>query len=246
MNCERCTEGFYRPYGVPPESPAGCIRKPRFQFLKAHRLASIWLLPDCLWASGGQCWLDMFRLILRVWYLVFDFVNFFSLLCFIYCGGGSVCGYNWSVRMNEDSHCGHNCRAMHETWKCSKIFLCTYKKTLCKYGAENLYVCVCVLCVRVYFCVICSKIFLMPNQISFCSCSDQCIKVTLQGFFGIWQLGNRSRDLDYVWPIEWSQSKVSFKPCLVLDRHKWHRWQAPLAPPLVLLLNWALPLFTLL
>ncbi|XP_047444954.1 laminin subunit alpha-3-like isoform X2 [Mugil cephalus] len=25
VNCERCIEGFYRPYGVPPESPAGCI-----------------------------------------------------------------------------------------------------------------------------------------------------------------------------------------------------------------------------
>ncbi|XP_034038308.1 LOW QUALITY PROTEIN: laminin subunit alpha-3-like [Thalassophryne amazonica] len=25
VNCERCREGFYRPYGVPPESPAGCI-----------------------------------------------------------------------------------------------------------------------------------------------------------------------------------------------------------------------------
>ncbi|XP_061588324.1 laminin subunit alpha-3-like isoform X2 [Cololabis saira] len=25
-NCETCTEGFYRPYGVPPESPSGCIR----------------------------------------------------------------------------------------------------------------------------------------------------------------------------------------------------------------------------
>ncbi|XP_039999564.1 laminin subunit alpha-3-like isoform X2 [Xiphias gladius] len=25
VNCERCLEGFYRPYGVPPESPSGCI-----------------------------------------------------------------------------------------------------------------------------------------------------------------------------------------------------------------------------
>ncbi|XP_056277207.1 laminin subunit alpha-3-like isoform X2 [Pseudoliparis swirei] len=25
VNCERCREGFYRPYGVPPDSPAGCI-----------------------------------------------------------------------------------------------------------------------------------------------------------------------------------------------------------------------------
>ncbi|XP_042353016.1 laminin subunit alpha-3-like [Plectropomus leopardus] len=25
VNCERCIEGFYRPYGVPPESPTGCI-----------------------------------------------------------------------------------------------------------------------------------------------------------------------------------------------------------------------------
>ncbi|KAM6918219.1 laminin subunit alpha-3-like [Xenentodon cancila] len=25
VNCERCTEGFFRPYGVPPESPTGCI-----------------------------------------------------------------------------------------------------------------------------------------------------------------------------------------------------------------------------
>uniref|UniRef100_A0A665UIY4 Laminin subunit alpha 3 n=1 Tax=Echeneis naucrates TaxID=173247 RepID=A0A665UIY4_ECHNA len=25
VNCERCIEGFYRPYGVPPESPFGCI-----------------------------------------------------------------------------------------------------------------------------------------------------------------------------------------------------------------------------
>ncbi|XP_045908367.1 laminin subunit alpha-3-like isoform X2 [Micropterus dolomieu] len=25
VNCERCLEGFYRPYGVPPESPTGCI-----------------------------------------------------------------------------------------------------------------------------------------------------------------------------------------------------------------------------
>ncbi|XP_036940486.1 laminin subunit alpha-3-like isoform X2 [Acanthopagrus latus] len=25
VNCERCTEGFYRPFGVPPESPTGCI-----------------------------------------------------------------------------------------------------------------------------------------------------------------------------------------------------------------------------
>nr|XP_040026949.1 laminin subunit alpha-3-like isoform X2 [Gasterosteus aculeatus aculeatus] len=25
VNCERCLEGFYRPYGIPPESPAGCI-----------------------------------------------------------------------------------------------------------------------------------------------------------------------------------------------------------------------------
>ncbi|XP_075877558.1 laminin subunit alpha-3-like isoform X2 [Nelusetta ayraudi] len=25
VNCELCLEGFYRPYGVPPESPAGCI-----------------------------------------------------------------------------------------------------------------------------------------------------------------------------------------------------------------------------
>ncbi|XP_014845866.1 PREDICTED: laminin subunit alpha-3-like isoform X1 [Poecilia mexicana] len=25
INCERCIEGFYRPFGVPPESPAGCI-----------------------------------------------------------------------------------------------------------------------------------------------------------------------------------------------------------------------------
>ncbi|XP_018532089.1 laminin subunit alpha-3 isoform X4 [Lates calcarifer] len=25
VNCERCIEGFYRPYGVPPESPSGCI-----------------------------------------------------------------------------------------------------------------------------------------------------------------------------------------------------------------------------
>uniref|UniRef100_A0A3Q3G0W9 Laminin, alpha 3 n=1 Tax=Labrus bergylta TaxID=56723 RepID=A0A3Q3G0W9_9LABR len=25
VNCERCVEGFYRPYGVPPESPTGCI-----------------------------------------------------------------------------------------------------------------------------------------------------------------------------------------------------------------------------
>ncbi|XP_019117800.1 laminin subunit alpha-3 isoform X2 [Larimichthys crocea] len=26
VNCEQCLEGFYRPYGVPPESPTGCIR----------------------------------------------------------------------------------------------------------------------------------------------------------------------------------------------------------------------------
>ncbi|KAF3858226.1 hypothetical protein F7725_011427, partial [Dissostichus mawsoni] len=26
MNCEQCLEGFYRPFGVPPESPTGCIR----------------------------------------------------------------------------------------------------------------------------------------------------------------------------------------------------------------------------
>ncbi|XP_060900726.1 laminin subunit alpha-3-like isoform X1 [Labrus mixtus] len=25
VNCEQCVEGFYRPYGVPPESPTGCI-----------------------------------------------------------------------------------------------------------------------------------------------------------------------------------------------------------------------------
>ncbi|XP_068614972.1 laminin subunit alpha-3-like [Brachionichthys hirsutus] len=25
VNCERCLEGFYRPFGVPPESPNGCI-----------------------------------------------------------------------------------------------------------------------------------------------------------------------------------------------------------------------------
>uniref|UniRef100_A0A3Q3R682 Laminin subunit alpha 3 n=1 Tax=Monopterus albus TaxID=43700 RepID=A0A3Q3R682_MONAL len=25
VNCERCIEGFYRPYGIPPESPNGCI-----------------------------------------------------------------------------------------------------------------------------------------------------------------------------------------------------------------------------
>ncbi|XP_028448188.1 laminin subunit alpha-3 isoform X2 [Perca flavescens] len=25
VNCEQCLEGFYRPYGVPPESPTGCI-----------------------------------------------------------------------------------------------------------------------------------------------------------------------------------------------------------------------------
>ncbi|XP_034469915.1 laminin subunit alpha-3-like, partial [Hippoglossus hippoglossus] len=25
VNCERCIEGFHRPYGVPPESPSGCI-----------------------------------------------------------------------------------------------------------------------------------------------------------------------------------------------------------------------------
>ncbi|KAM4557143.1 laminin subunit alpha-3-like [Fundulus diaphanus] len=25
INCERCIEGYYRPHGVPPESPAGCI-----------------------------------------------------------------------------------------------------------------------------------------------------------------------------------------------------------------------------
>ncbi|XP_046883214.1 laminin subunit alpha-3-like isoform X2 [Hypomesus transpacificus] len=25
VNCERCVEGFYRTYGVPPESPSGCI-----------------------------------------------------------------------------------------------------------------------------------------------------------------------------------------------------------------------------
>uniref|UniRef100_A0A8C4F0L3 Laminin subunit alpha 3 n=1 Tax=Dicentrarchus labrax TaxID=13489 RepID=A0A8C4F0L3_DICLA len=25
VNCERCLEGFYRPFGVPPESPTGCI-----------------------------------------------------------------------------------------------------------------------------------------------------------------------------------------------------------------------------
>ncbi|CAG07616.1 unnamed protein product, partial [Tetraodon nigroviridis] len=25
VNCERCIEGFYRPFGVPPESPSGCI-----------------------------------------------------------------------------------------------------------------------------------------------------------------------------------------------------------------------------
>ncbi|XP_034559528.1 laminin subunit alpha-3-like [Notolabrus celidotus] len=25
-NCDQCVEGFYRPYGVPPESPTGCIR----------------------------------------------------------------------------------------------------------------------------------------------------------------------------------------------------------------------------
>ncbi|XP_030015975.1 laminin subunit alpha-3-like isoform X2 [Sphaeramia orbicularis] len=25
VNCERCIEGFYRPFGVPPESPIGCI-----------------------------------------------------------------------------------------------------------------------------------------------------------------------------------------------------------------------------
>ncbi|KAM7379371.1 hypothetical protein PAMP_004929 [Pampus punctatissimus] len=24
-NCEKCREGFYRPYGIPPESPTGCI-----------------------------------------------------------------------------------------------------------------------------------------------------------------------------------------------------------------------------
>ncbi|KAF0046927.1 hypothetical protein F2P81_000560 [Scophthalmus maximus] len=26
VNCERCLEGFYRPYGIPPESPSGCIQ----------------------------------------------------------------------------------------------------------------------------------------------------------------------------------------------------------------------------
>lgn len=27
VNCDRCIEGFYRPFGVPPESPSGCIRE---------------------------------------------------------------------------------------------------------------------------------------------------------------------------------------------------------------------------
>ncbi|TNN66292.1 Laminin subunit alpha-3 [Liparis tanakae] len=31
VNCERCREGFYRPYGVPPDSPTGCIRYPVYQ-----------------------------------------------------------------------------------------------------------------------------------------------------------------------------------------------------------------------
>ncbi|KAJ4936999.1 hypothetical protein JOQ06_001583, partial [Pogonophryne albipinna] len=31
MNCEQCLEGFYRPFGVPPESPTGCIPYPVHQ-----------------------------------------------------------------------------------------------------------------------------------------------------------------------------------------------------------------------
>ncbi|XP_061652306.1 laminin subunit alpha-3-like isoform X5 [Phyllopteryx taeniolatus] len=31
VNCERCMEGFFRPFGVGPESPSGCIRYPEYQ-----------------------------------------------------------------------------------------------------------------------------------------------------------------------------------------------------------------------
>ncbi|XP_061694545.1 laminin subunit alpha-3 isoform X3 [Syngnathoides biaculeatus] len=31
VNCERCIEGFFRPFGVAPESPTGCIRYPENQ-----------------------------------------------------------------------------------------------------------------------------------------------------------------------------------------------------------------------
>lgn len=30
VNCERCIQGFYRPFQVPPESPSGCIRELTF------------------------------------------------------------------------------------------------------------------------------------------------------------------------------------------------------------------------
>jgi len=45
VNCERCREGFYRPYGVPPDSPAGCIRE--LHFLRLPLLSSFDIaLPD--------------------------------------------------------------------------------------------------------------------------------------------------------------------------------------------------------
>ncbi|XP_026231324.1 laminin subunit alpha-3 isoform X2 [Anabas testudineus] len=69
VNCERCIEGFYRPYGVPPESPTGCIPcrcderttsgcemgsgrcicKPQFAGQNCHRCAEgYYSYPQCI------------------------------------------------------------------------------------------------------------------------------------------------------------------------------------------------------
>lgn len=61
VNCERCIQGFYRPFQVPPESPSGCIREltsnsfyqARRLFYEMHRAsqssAAPWTLLLCSW-----------------------------------------------------------------------------------------------------------------------------------------------------------------------------------------------------
>lgn len=45
VNCEKCTKGYYRPYGVPVDAPHGCIRKFHFNLV---------CLRLCMILQGGH------------------------------------------------------------------------------------------------------------------------------------------------------------------------------------------------
>uniref|UniRef100_A0A8C5G559 Laminin subunit alpha n=1 Tax=Gouania willdenowi TaxID=441366 RepID=A0A8C5G559_GOUWI len=112
VNCDQCTEGFYRPYGVSPESPAGCIRK-------SSKMSSCQFCLYCLFCVLGPsaCPVGYFNSPnCQREYLTQLYFYAFPMCCVAAC----ICDYRGTVSAICDTYGRCLCRQGVEGQRCDR------------------------------------------------------------------------------------------------------------------------------